>query len=62
LDGNECYGHFKTDPKLFEALQKTYESYALPWNNGPSPQPKNNTAKYYMPWMSSLLNKEAKIE
>jgi len=62
MDGNEYGGHFKKDAKLFEALQKTYESYPLPWSSGPSPQPQNNTEKYYMPWMSLLLNKEAKIE
>lgn len=60
-NGNKYDGHFKFDETMFNSLKKEYKPYTIPWKTTKDKTGKDIPEEYYIPWLSLLKDKEAKI-
>lgn len=56
---NKYDGVFKADETMFNKLKKEYKPYSIPWKNKKTG--KAVAEEYYIPWLSLIKDKEAKI-
>lgn len=59
---NKNDGYFKADETMLMELQKQYKPYTIPWKATKNKKTgKAITEEYYIPWLSLLKDKEAKV-
>lgn len=59
---NKYDGVFKADETLYNKLKKEYKPYSIPWKTKKDKKTGKDVAEeYYIPWLSLMKDKEAKI-
>ncbi|WP_267403389.1 MULTISPECIES: hypothetical protein [unclassified Chryseobacterium] len=58
---NKHNGYFKTSNEMLQELKKLYKPFTIPWKQTKNASGKLVSEEYFIPWMSILKDKEAKI-
>ncbi|AZA53441.1 hypothetical protein [Chryseobacterium sp. G0201] len=58
---NKKNGYFKVDEEMLNELKKLYKPFTIPWKQTKNPAGKMVAEEYFVPWLSLLKDKEAKI-